>query len=138
MGVSKYIIIAMGVALAISAGGAFLLFEQNQVLHEDVATEKANVQTVKGALKLSKGNTQLLADLREEDQVNYNALAAAMLDIEEGHEETKRQLRSYRNRLDSAALRYPDLIGRKATRATAKVMQEYYLSTGGKPDVPED
>lgn len=133
-GLSKYIIIGLGIALAIASGIIYWQYAHIEQLNKDVATERANVVTAKTEIKGLNDNILLLEELREQDQEAMDNLGKEVNRVEEERNEAKTKLDAFRARINRVSLRKPGLVGRAASRASNKLFRDFHTATGGTPD----
>lgn len=132
MGPTGYIIGGLGLLLAVSCGGNYLLFKSNQGLVADVATERANVQTAKDeALSLSK-DVQRLTDLRAADQRNMDLLTDKAKAAQRAADAAVAELNKWRASLEGEMFKNPEAVARAAGLAFRRVLRDIEQASGGQ------
>ena len=123
-------LIAIAVLMVAVAGLGFLLktsYEANGILKANVVQAEAAVAQQRQALvyyrETVEEQTALIGDLSED---------ATAVAIE--RDEAIAQLNEYRAKIARAATGRPSLVGRLATRATNRVMQQFHTASGGDGD----
>ena len=128
----QYLLIAAAVAIAIMGGATALMYKRVQVLNQAVAMEKANVQTAKDALKESEQTIDSLQQQAEQQAQRLEKLGEDVQQIRAVAEERQVALDAFRDRLRKVSLKRPGLVAKRATRAYNRMLDEFFLATGGK------
>lgn len=132
----KYLLIAAGVAILILSGIVSFQYKAIEALNQDIATERANVVTLKATIKEQNETILLVEKQRAADQVKMDWLREQKLQAVEEQKNAEASINSYRKRLDKAAIAKPELVGRIATRATGRVMRSFFKASGGREEGP--
>ena len=122
------LVIIAGLALA-CMGLGFLLkasYKANGIL-------EANVAVAEQALVEERETLAAVQAHAKQQAREIEALAADEAEAATQKDKAIAELNSFRNKLGRAATGRPSLVGRLATRATAKVMEQFYEASGGSP-----
>ena len=128
----KYMVLGLIVALALTTGAGVFLYNQTLNLQEQVAIEKANVQTAKDQVAEQNQTILRLEKNVEITQIKITQLSKENNLITQEKDAANAKLNSYRGRLGTLAAKKPGLIGRRATTATSRLMQQFFQSSGGR------
>jgi len=127
----NYIIIILAVMLSVSVAANKFQYDQVQELNQSLATERANVQTLKNTIDEQNATILRIEKQRATDQANMLHLGAALNKSQLEKEKEVAKFNAYRNRLNTTAVARPTLVGRIATRATARVFDKFFKASGG-------
>ena len=126
-GIMGKVAIGLGIALLIVAGAFYWYFNWSQeemgLLREDVATERANVARLKGAIEVQKQTITMLEEARKTDQAAVLQLSAQNQSYQE--EVNRIRKKFAKHDLDRLSLAKPGLIERIINKGTAKVFKEF-------------
>jgi len=132
----NYLLIAAAVAIAILTAIVSFQYSEITTLHEDVATERANVVTLKTTIKDQNETILVIEKQRAADQVKLNWVAEKNQQAFKDQKDAEAKLESYRKRLDKVAVAKPELVSRLASRATGRVMRSFFQASGGREPEP--
>jgi len=126
-GIMGKVAIGLGVALLIVSGAFYFYFNWSQEemgqLREDVATERANVARLKGAIEVQKATITLLEESRKSDQQAVLQLSAENQSYQEEVDRIRKKFA--RHDIDRLSLAKPGLMEKIINKGTAKVLKEF-------------
>lgn len=135
---TKYVVIAAGVALLIASGLIWYLKEENATLTANLATEKANVEIAKNAISEQKKAIGRLEDQRKLDQIQLNALTGLMQTIQQDKEREIARYRKNEAQAERIIRKRPELLRRVYNRGYNRWMHDIFKATGGKVKADRD
>ncbi len=126
IGISKYLIGGLGLALAITLGGGFLVVKaknkQIVALTTDVATAVANTSRLEGEIGEQNKSILRLEETRKEDQRKMLVLTVRNRDAAREVKDLRDKFR--RHDLDNLSLKKPGLIENIINKGTEKVFRD--------------
>lgn len=129
----NYLLIGAAVAIFILSGIVGIQYKVIEGLNQDVATERANVSTLKTTIEDQNKTILTIESQRAADQVKLDWVAERNRQAIKKKNDAEAKINSYRKRLDKVAIAKPELVSRLATKATARMMNDFLLATEVKP-----
>lgn len=94
-------------------------------LNRDIATEKANVSTLKGSVKDLNDTIDLMDKQRADDQAKILKLGNELNDAKVKRDEAFNKLNAVRSGLRDRAIKNPSVLSDRATSATERVFLDF-------------
>jgi len=130
-GISRYLVAVGAVAVLIIGGLGYWQYKEAQAARNNLAGAKAHIGILKDTVDHLNDSIAGLIERRRDDQNRMNELASLLREVEEQRDVARNRLDSHRGKLRDRAIKDPEDIGRRATRATRRLMLDVLRASGG-------
>lgn len=126
---TKYILFGAAIVIAILTAALWLLKGENDRLHEDLATERANVEVLKADVASRDQAIHRLEIQRVRDESELSRIRDEMTDIDRDRAEAEQRYDQLRSTLDAETIERPEVVARAARIAIRSSMRDAQCAT---------